>query len=257
MVSQISLRVGLALGGGVARGPAHLGVLQAITAAQIPIDMVAGTSAGSIMGVLFAAGLTLDQIRQLVDQMSWGKLARLVWPREGFASMDKLEAWLIKLIGDKNFEDLSKPFCVIATDLETGQPVRFSRGRLAPAVHASCCVPGFIRPVRWDGKILGDGSLVDTVPVDSLRDMGADYVIGVDIFTAAIRPGRGPFGMGFTAIEILVERAGSGTRTADCLIAPELAGMSYLSFKNNQKLIALGRQAAEAKIPEIKAALGC
>jgi NTE family protein len=257
MVPQTLKRVGLALGGGVARGPAHVGVLAVLAEAGIPIDFVAGTSAGSIVGALFAAGLRMDEIFGLVNSLNWRTCASLVWPKEGFVSLDKLEAWLVKALGDVKFEDLKKPYCVTATDMRSGTAVRFAQGRLAPAVHASCCVPGFIRPVHMDGKILGDGSLVDTVPVGVLREMGADYVIGVDLFTSAIRPGWGSLGMGFTAVEILVQRAGGGTWSADCLITPKLAGVSYLSFRNTEKLIALGRQAAQEKLPEIKLALGC
>ena len=247
----------MALGGGVARGPAHVGVLAVLDEAGIPIDFVSGSSAGSIVGALFAAGLSMQHIFNLVGYINWRTCASLVWPKEGFVSLYKLEAWLVEELGDIKIEDLKKPYCVTATDMQKGTAVRFTQGKLAPAVHASCCVPGFIRPIHMDGKILGDGSLVDTVPVDVLREMGADYVIGVDLFSSAIRPGWGSLGMGLTAIEILVERAGGGTWSADCLITPRLKGVSYLSFKHREKLIALGREAAQEKMPEIKLALGC
>jgi NTE family protein len=252
MIAQKQKRVGLALGGGVARGPAHIGVLAVLEEEGIQIDFVSGTSAGSIVGALFAAGLPMERIYDLISTISWSRFTSLVWPKEGFVSLDKLETWLIGVIGDVKFEDLNKPYCVIATDMQLGSPVRFIQGRLAPAVHASCSVPGFIKPVCIDGRILGDGSLVDTVPVNVLREMGADYVIGVDLFSSAIRSGWGPFGFGFTAVEILVERAGGGTWNADCTIIPKLAGVSYLSFRNKKKLIALGRQAALEKVSEIK-----
>jgi NTE family protein len=239
MIAQKQKRVGLALGGGVARGPAHIGVLAVLEEEGIQIDFVSGTSAGSIVGALFAAGLPMERIYDLISTISWSRFTSLVWPKEGFVSLDKLETWLIGVIGDVKFEDLNKPYCVIATDMQLGSPVRFIQGRLAPAVHASCSVPGFIKPVCIDGRILGDGSLVDNV-------------IGVDLFSSAIRSGWGPFGFGFTAVEILVERAGGGTWNADCTIIPKLAGVSYLSFRNKKKLIALGRQAALEKVSEIK-----
>jgi NTE family protein len=257
MDTRLRPKVGLALGGGVARGIAHVGVLAVLAEQGIPVDFVAGTSAGSIVGAFFAAGLSIEKISNLVKSIGWRRCAGLVWSKEGFVSLAKLEAWLVETLEDVKFEDLIKPYCVTATDMETGMPVRFTQGRLAPAVHASCCVPGFIRPVRMDGRILGDGSLVDTVPVDILRKMGAEYVIGVDVFASAIRPRWGAPGMGFTAIEILVQRAGGGTLSADCLITPRLAGISYINFSNKDKLVALGRAAAEEKIPEIKLALGC
>jgi NTE family protein len=122
-------------------------------------------------------------------------------------------------------------------------------------VRASCSVPGFVTPLEIDGRLLGDGSLADTVPVDILREMGADYVIGVDIFTSSIRPRWGPFGMGFTAMEILVQRAGGGIDTADCLISPRLGGETYLRFSKRERLFKLGEEAAEEKLPFILQAL--
>jgi NTE family protein len=144
----------------------------------------------------------------------------------------------------------------MATYLEHARLVELWEGPVARAVHASCSVPGFVNPVIIDGRILGDGSLVDTVPVNVARKMGAEYVIGVDVFTSALRPRWGPAGMAFTALEILVERAGGGIDEADCLIEPKLKAVSYLSFSKRSELIRLGEEAARAKLPEIQKALG-
>jgi NTE family protein len=227
---------------------AHLGVLAVLEREGVPIDFVAGTSAGSFVGATYCAGLSVEQIKEQATNMHWWDFARPVWPARGFVSFDRLERWLVRKMGDLTFADLETPFTAVAADLDTGEPVYLCEGRLAPAVRASCSVPGFVAPLEIDGRLLGDGSLADTVPVRALRAMGAEYVIGVDIFTSSIRPRWGPFGMGFTAMEILVRRAGGGIETADCLIAPRLGGETYLRFSQKERLYQLGKDAAEEKI---------
>lgn len=249
-------KVGLALGGGVVRGMAHLGVLAVLEQAGIPIDFVSGTSAGSIIGATYCAGVSIETIKKYSLKLRWWHVARPVWPTDGFVSFAPLRRWLAVKIGDLDFADLKIPFVVVATDLESGRPVRLDRGCLGKAVQASCAVPGLIRPVKMDGRMLADGSLSDTVPASILREMGADYVIGVDIFSPAIRRWLGPLGMGIAALEILIERAGGGIDQADCLIAPRLAGKTYVRFSKRDELYDLGVQAAREKIPEIKFALG-
>lgn len=213
---------------------------------------VAGSSAGSLVGAIFCAGYGPEAIKANTMRLSWWQLARLTWPRQGFFSFEPLERWLVRLIGDRQFSDLKIPFAAVATDLERGVPVWLRQGRLARAVRASCSVPGIITPVEIDGMILGDGSLADTVPVDILRQMGADYVIGVDIFSTYIRRGWGPFGMGLNALEILVERAGGGIDRADCLIAPDLHGATYLRFSRREQMFELGEKAAWEMLPTIQ-----
>jgi len=248
-------RVGLALGGGVVRGLAHVGVLSMLDRAGIPIDYVAGTSAGSIIGAAYCAGAGVERIKTFGKKISWRHIARPVWPSRGWVSFDKLARWLVIEFGDLDFTDLKTPYAVIATDLKTGQAVTFRQGRVAPAVQASCSVPGIVAPVEIDGRLLADGSLVDTLPVAVLREMGADYVIGVDIFSSSIRSHWGPFGMAMTAIEILVRGAGRGIKDADCLISPDLAGKTYLRFSKRDQLIALGEEATQAKLDCIRSAL--
>lgn len=250
------MKVGLALGGGVVRGMAHIGVLSVLEEAGIPIDYVAGTSAGSLVGAIYCAGYSTTQIKENAMRLRWWHLLRPVWPRQGFFSFDLMERWLVRTLGDLTFSDLKIPFAAVATDLERAAPVWLRQGRLAPAVRASCSVPGIFTPVRLDGLVLGDGSLADTVPVDVLRLMGAQYVIGVDIFIASIRRGWGAFGMGVNALEILVERAGGGIDRADCLIAPALRGESYLRFSQRERIYRLGEQAAREKLPAILRDLG-
>lgn len=248
-------RVGLALGGGVVRGLAHIGVLEVLLEAGIPIDYVAGTSAGSLVGASFCAGLSIDEIREFALGLRWWHIARPVFPLQGFFTFAPMESLIIRTFGDLNFEDLNIPFAAVATDMETGETVAFREGRLAPAVRASCTVPGLVVPVKMNGRLLADGSLSNTVPVSILRAMGADYVIGVDIFSSSIRRRWGPFGLGFAALEILIQRSGGGIEEADCLIAPNLAGATYIRFSKKEQLMSLGSQAAQEKLGCIRQAL--
>ncbi len=248
-------RIGLALSGGAARGLAHIGVLEVLEREGVPIDCVAGASVGSLAGATYCAGLEVQTIRQIALRVNWRLLAHPVWPRRGLVSFAKLERWLVSLLGDPHFSDLDIPFAAAATDMETGQPVILRQGRLARAVRASCSVPAVVRPVEVDGRLLGDGGVTDNLPVSAVRDMGAERVIGVDLCSPPYpRPG-GALGVGVMVIEMLVRRAGGGLDAADCLISPDLSGFSYVRFERREELIALGKKAAEATLPQIWALL--
>lgn len=248
-------RVGLALSGGVARGAAHVGVLKVLEREGIPIDCVAGTSIGSLIGALLCAGLKAARIEELAAQFSWRQIATLVFPRRGFISFAKLERRLVQTIGDLNFADLGRPLAVVATELRSGHAVVMREGRVAPAVHASCAVPGVVVPVELNGCWLCDGGASVNLPSAAVRALGADYVIGVDLFEHHVRSGWGPFGFAFAALENLIRRSGGGLEAADCLITPKLAGDLYISFGKYKELIAEGETAAEAQIATLRAAL--
>jgi NTE family protein len=248
-------RIGLALGGGVVRGMAHIGVLSVLEQAGIPIDCVAGSSVGSVIGAAYCAGLSPEQLYQFASMVSWWRIARPVWPVRGLVSFQRLERLLMRELGDISFADLRIPFAVVATDLIQAEIVVLHRGKVAPAVRASCSVPGVVVPAELDGRLLCDGNFSDSVPVSVVRQMGASYVIGVDIFTPKIRPNLGPLGYGVAGIEILIQAAGGGIRSADCLISPNLAGKTYLLFSKRDELFELGAQAARSSLAEIRNAL--
>jgi NTE family protein len=248
-------RVALALSGAIARGFTHIGVIEVLEREHIPVDVIAGTSAGAIAAALYASGMRPPAMREMVERLNWRTMGELVWPREGFISFDKLERWLAALLHGARFEDLAVPCAVVATDLEKGDPYVFTRGPVARAVHASCAVPGLVVPVRFEGRILCDGGVSANIPVAAARQLGADYVIGVDLFPHHIRRGLGPLGMGMAAIESLVRNAGAGREKADYLITPELAGRSYFRMGQYNDCIDLGIKAAEAALGEIFRAL--
>jgi NTE family protein len=249
------MQVGLALGGGVARGAAHVGVLAVLEREQVPVHCVAGASAGALVGALYCAGLRLPEMEKVLQQFGWLHIARPVLSRQGFVSFEPLERWLAGMIGDLTFADLRCPLAVVATDLMTGLPVVIREGRVAPAVRASCTLPGVVVPLERDGQWLVDGCVANSVPGAAARDLGADYVIGVDLFaSAAVRP-RGPLRIGVAALEHLLRRSGGGLASVDCLISPELGGVSYVHFARSVEAADRGARAAEAQLPALRAAL--
>ncbi len=250
-------RVGLALGGGAARGLAHVGVLQVLECEGIPIDYIAGTSAGSVAGAVYAAGLRGEDLLQAALRVRWRDFARPVWPRRGLASFAKLESYLVKTIGDLTFADLEIPYAAVAVDLETCQQVVLREGRVAPAVRASCSVPGLVTPVELAGRALTDGGIVNNLPISVVRDMGADVVIAVNLIVPQGRCPKGLVEITAVALETLIARAADDPTTAEVHIPVPLHGLgSLLSLSGGEPVVEVGRQAARQALPALRDALG-
>ncbi|NJN43746.1 MAG: hypothetical protein HC806_02735 [Anaerolineae bacterium] len=158
---------------------------------------------------------------------------------------------MIALMGDLTFADLKIPFVVQATDMETGDPQVFREGRIAPAVVASCSVPGFVVPVEINGRLYGDGGVSNNLPVKAVRALGAEYVIGVDLFRPSSL-GFGPLRWGLWTIQNLVRHSGGDIGEADCLISPEMGKIGYVSFSRAAEMITIGERAAEAQLGVIR-----
>lgn len=249
-------RVGLALGGGGARGIAHIGVLQVLEREQIPVDCIAGTSAGSLVGALYAAGVRADQLLQLALDIRWRHVVHPVWPRRGFLSFARLESYLVRTLGDLTFADLQIPYAAVAADLTTGEAVVLREGRVAPAVRASCSVPGLFVPVFLDHRWLTDGGVANNLPISVARELGADVVIAVRLGFPSPAPPRGPFRNAVAAIEHLLFHAADHPATADVYIPVPIWGLSSLvRLSRKRQVLELGRQAAEQALPAIRAAL--
>ena len=249
-------RVGLALGGGGARGMAHVGVIRVLEQAGIPIDCIAGTSAGSVVGVAYAAGIRDDRLMDLALHLRWHQIARLIWPREGFVSFERLESYLIDTAGDLTFDDLQIPYAAVAANLATGKQVVLTSGRVAPAVRASCTVPGIVPPIEIDGVRLVDGGIANNLPITVVRDLGADVVIAVGL---GAPPNAQPRGLGqilSTTLEHILLRIGDDPALADVYLPIPVSGLgSFMRTSKRHRFIALGRQVAEAALPAIRAAL--
>jgi len=249
---ETTKKIGLALGGGAVRGFAHLGVIQVLLKEGIPIDYVAGTSVGSIIGAAYCSGMPFDKILAISQKITWRSIARIHWGADGIVSFRGIRTLIDENFNSPSFDDLQTPFAVVTTDIDADESVVISDGMLAPAVEASCSVSGVVAPVDVNGKRLADGIFVNAVPVSVVQEMGADYVIGVDVFRPLIRPRWGFISHLVNAFEIVLRHAGGGIESADCLISPNIAGFTYLRFAKRNELIELGRQAAESKVEEIK-----
>jgi NTE family protein len=249
-------QVGLALSGGAARGAAHLGVLRVLEREHIPIDMVAGVSAGSVAGALYCAGVSLSDMVTALKDFSWHRISSPAVPWHGLITFGNLEKYLVKWIGDVWLSELPTPFAVGTTDLLTGNPVTFSVGRVAPLVRASCSIPGLVVPLEYGKYWLVDGGISCNLPAQAARDLGADVVIGVDLMKPYTRKNLGVAGLAGTALEIMIRQSGGGVENADVLIAPALDNKTYSRFSRYQEMIELGEQAAEAMLPAIRAAIG-
>lgn len=249
-------RVGLALGGGGARGMAHAGVIHLLEQEGIPIDCVAGTSAGALIGAAYAAGIQGQALLEEALKLRWRDLARPAWPRRGFVSFEGLERRLVDILGDLTFADLSIPYAAVAADLATGEQVVLKEGRLAPAVRASCSVPGIVIPVEIGGRLLSDGGVINNLPISVVRELGADIVIAVGLGAPRGRLPRSTLQMIVEAFESLLRNAADDPAMADVhLPIPAWGLSSMVRTSQRHRLFALGQQTAENALPVIRAAL--
>jgi NTE family protein len=176
-------KIGLALSGGTARGLAHIGVLEILEKNNIKIDYVGGTSMGAVIGALYASGMPMKDLKKIALTTKWENLVDFTLPDRGILSGYKIEKFLRVLLKDKKFKDLTIPLSVVAADVQKGEKVIFRKGDVASSLRASISIPSIFVPYEYDGRILVDGGVVDPVPVDVVRSMGADVVIAVDLST--------------------------------------------------------------------------
>lgn len=249
--------VGLVLSGGAVRGAAHAGVFAALAEAGVRVDLVAGTSAGAILGALVAAGTATGEIQRIVRAMRWSTVARPYPSRLSLADAGPMEAFLAETLGDLRFDQLVCPLAVVACDLLTGERVVLDEGLVAPAVRASAAIPGFFPPVEIGDRLLVDGGVVDNLPVDVARDWGARYVIAVDVSSqlAGRRP-TGAFEVLNTASTIMMRQQERLRPRPDVLIRPDLVDFGGWAPGDVTEIEARGRVAAEAVIDRILADLG-
>ena len=256
-----SPRIGLALSGGAARGMAHVGVLRALLENGIPIDCVAGTSAGSIVGGAFAAGMTIDEIADLGRKLRWRHIGRLTMSRLGLQSNARLERFMRTRMPITKFEDLPIPFAVVATDLKTGEPVVMKdEGDVPFAIRASCTIPGWYVPVAdLEGRQLVDGGLVAVIPAAATRALGADIVIAVDVNSAGatfISSTSSVIGVVLQSM-MVIQRSVSRhhCEISDLVITPKVAHIRWDQVRRADELMVAGYEAGLESIPKIRALL--
>lgn len=251
----MKVKIGLALSGGAARGIAHIGVLKALSEAQIPIDMIAGTSSGALIGALYASGLDVKTIERVALGLKWKEFADFTLPRMGLISGKGIEKFILEHTKIKNFRELKIPLTVIATDLITEKEIVFKEGPLARIVQASCSLPGIYTPVQYKNMLLVDGGIINVLPTDVLPKMGADFVIGADVNTkATINPEpRNVFQVILQSWDTISrEGAKRARKDADLVIYPEIGDISKVDLKRARELLQAGYQATKEVIPQLK-----
>lgn len=250
-------RIGLALGGGAARGFAHIGVIQVLEEAGIRPALVAGTSAGSLVAALYASGKGGAELGILADSMDEAAITDWSFPGRGLIRGEALARFVREHTGGRTIEQMRLPLGIVATDLDNGQPILFQRGDLGTAVRASSAVPAVFQPVRIGSREYVDGGLVSPVPVRFARQMGAELVVAVDISEAPDGAATGDVMRILLQTFSIMGRSISQfeLRDADLVIRPRLAGVSGADFASRKRSIQAGRDAALAALPALKARL--
>lgn len=247
--------VGLALGGGFARGIAHIGVLKVLEEENIPISYVGGTSVGALIGAAYCSGVSAAELEQIATRVRFKHFAKWTLSRLGFASNQRMIGFLNSVLKVRSFEELQIPLAVAATDFSTGEGVVFHSGPLIDCVRASCAYPGMFLPVKMGGRLLVDGMLSHAVPAVPLREMGADRVLAVHLkgtWTTSDGP-RHLFDVIGQCFAIAQEMNRSVWRQAsDLVIEPDVNGFKYDDFEHSAALVRAGELVARAALPEIK-----
>jgi len=250
-------KIGLALGGGFARGIAHVGVLRVFEENRIPIDYIAGTSVGALIAAAYAGGSTLAEMEKIGLSTRFKDFAEWTISWKGLASDTRLQRYLRRLTPVRRFEDLKIPLTIAATDLTSAEPAYFTAGDIGLALCASCAYPGLFRPVEQDGRLLVDGFLSAPVPVDAVRKMGADFVIGVNL--GGIVPGdraTNLFEIISRSFSILMLAAEATWRPqTNVVIEPDVVEFRWDDFARTPELIAAGERATRQALPQILEAL--
>ncbi|WP_209125480.1 patatin-like phospholipase family protein [Alkalihalobacillus sp. BA299] len=243
-------KIGLALGSGGARGFAHIGVLKVLEEANIPIDFIAGSSMGSLVGVLYGAGQSTENLEKFAKLFRRKYYLDFTVPKMGFVAGKKVKELIHILAKGKNLEELSPPVRVVATDLLNGERVVFKDGPSAPAIRASISIPGIFVPEKWNGRLLVDGGVVDRVPVSVVREMGADITIAVDVSYFQEEPQISSIYDVILQTMDIMERELVRHREidTDVMIRPMVRQASSIAFTNVEEYVRLGEDEARKHI---------
>lgn len=250
-------KVGLALGSGAARGYAHLGVLQVLEEEGIQIDFISGSSIGALIGALYCSGIPVKGIIELAEEVEPWQWIDLSVPRKGLIAGRKIEEMIKKYTHAKTFDQLDIPLSIVATDLYSGKRCVLNKGYVYKAVRASIAIPGIFKPVEIDGRILVDGGVVDPVPVDLVKWMGADVIIGVNVSSFFTRDRiKSIYDIIVQSIDVMQnEILRLRGIEADIIIEPDLRRINPVTFNQADECIREGRKAALEVIDDIKKAI--
>lgn len=251
------VRVGLALGGGAAKGFAHIGVIKMLEANGIRIDVVSGTSAGSVVGALYASGMDAFEMQTKAFELDEAKIRDVSLFSGGVVKGQKLQDYVNELVKQRRLDAMKKPLAVVSTRLEDGKRTVFTRGNTGQAVRASSSIPGVFEPVKIGGSTYVDGGVVSPVPVDAARELGAEFVIAIDISSKAGGTAPGSLlGNVNQSITIMGQKLGAlELQRADAVIRPAVLDIGATDFEQKNRAILEGERAALAALPQIKAQL--
>ncbi|ACL69773.1 patatin-like phospholipase family protein [Halothermothrix orenii] len=247
------LKIGIALGAGAARGLAHIGVLEVLEEEDIEVDMVAGSSIGSLIGGIYACGVPLRYIKGLASEINWDHITDITFPRKGLIKGDKLLSFLEIITSNKDISELEIPFAAVACDIEKGELIVIKDGPLAKAIRASTSIPGIYVPYFYKNRLLVDGAVLDRVPVSIVKEMGADVVIAVDVGVKNInKKVNNMFDVLFNTFDIMQHEMDKYRKIeSDILIRPDLGYYSSFDLDRAEHCIQLGYRAARDSLPEI------
>jgi NTE family protein len=247
--------IGVALGGGFARGIAHIGVLKVLEQEGIPVRMVTGTSVGALIGACYCSGLSIAELEAVAHSVRFTTFARWTLSRYGFASNDRMVSFLTRTLKVQIFEEMRIPLGVTATDFNTGEGVVFHSGSIVDPVRASCAYPGMFLPVEIRGRYLVDGVFSNRVPTRPLHEMGADRVLAVHLKGTLAKGGapRHLFDVIGQSFAIAQDAMSSLWKdAADLVIEPDVAGFAYDDFKRADELIHVGEVAMRNALPVVR-----
>ena len=247
-------RIALVLGGGGCRGHGHIGVIRALENSGLKPDLVVGSSAGSLVGALYAAGMTADQIERYGQQLTSNLLRNWIFPKLGLFGGDAIRRFVVERVGPLRIESMPTRFAAVATDLRSGEIAIFDRGDLGLAVQASSSIPGLIEPVRVGERLYVDGNLAGPVPVRAARRLGARHVIAVDVsFPPEQADLDDPYDALYQAFSILTRRlALEELATADVAISPQLPKHNDMGRVTLKALVEAGERSALAALPKLR-----
>lgn len=247
-------KIAVVLGAGVSRGFAHVGVLKVLDAQKVPIHLIVGTSAGSVVGSLYASGLDVYQLQKMALAVQKDDVVDLTIPDNGFVRGEKLENFVNKAVQNCTLERLRIPFLAVATNVRTGEEIVFATGNTGKAVRASCSIPGIFQPVRIGDKTYVDGGVVSPVAVDAAKKAGADIVIAVDISAGVAKTlPQGILETILQSIDIMYMKiAAVQIRNADVVIRPRVSHINSSDFDRRHEAILEGEKAAAEALPQIQ-----
>ncbi len=249
---QQQKRLGLVLGGGGARGLAHIGVLQVLDEAGITVHAVSGASVGALIGAAVARRMPMVELTAWSQRVRWRSLLRPAWPRQGLFSFAPFERFIIRMLGDIDIRDLPLPYACTATNALSGQTKIFDAGRLPPRIRASCSVPGLIQPIVIDGVPYVDGGMSDNLPIAALQQVAqVDVILAVNLFGPASHLPNSPFMMALNMIGHSLTQAGSDPAGADVLLQPDLTDYGMIRFQH-QAVVQRGREAMLAQLETLR-----